>query len=406
MNKVVFFISVLTLFTIHAIAAAPKRSRAEAIPGIQASNTVGLGDIWLDGSLTGQVRVKPVSDKTLLSLADSAYRRDLTELNGDHSKLGRDMQAAPALKVTIGLAEFLQLQVENVPWDGEKIGASRAGLKLTTPKNDDLRLFGFAVLADATLSTEEDIYSRGVTTPGFDPLFHFGAVADIDFIKIWPTFPIKVIGNWSNLADYRLAHAFEQQWGAMAFIWKGYRKEYFARLGMAWYKALPTQFDPTPTGAWTGPNWDWGLGARWFFADRFWGNVEISFDPTAPLAFYSDATHNPPKIFFGIELPVFFQETGAEAVRALIYTEEIRKTARRKANQAPKPSVAVAGGNAASTSPTGVADVKLEDLELKSRGDDSATAALKSLFQDQEEVGAEKRKRVRQELQNIEGLLP
>jgi hypothetical protein len=406
MSNTLRLLSAIALFTMMTHAAAPKRSRAEAIPGMQASNTVGLGDIWIEASMGGQFRVQPVSEKVLLSLADSAYRRDLIQLNGIEPKLGRDMLAAPGLKAAIGLAGFLQLEIENVPWDGEKMGASRAGLKWTTPKNDELRLFGFAVMADATLSTEEDIYSRGETTPGFDPLFHFGAAADVDFIKQWPKFPVKLFVNWSNLADYRLAHAFDQQWGAIGVAWKGYRQEYFARTGLAWFKALPTQFDPNPSTAWVGPNWEWGIGARWFFSDRFWGNFEVSLDPFDPIAFYSDATHNPPKVFFGIEMPVFFQETGAEALRALIYTEEMRKVARRKAALESKTDKTQTGKASVSATSTGISDVKLEDLELKSYGNDSATAALKSLFQDQEQVGTEKRKRVRQELQHIEDLLP
>lgn len=403
MNKPLLWLGALALVAMST-QAAPKRSRSEAVPGMQASNTAGLGDIWLQSALTGQFRVSPMPQERLTGLADSLYRNDVLALYGGGEKMGRDMLLIPSLKATLGLAEFLQFEVENVPWDGEKIGASRAGLKLTMPGNDDLRVFGFAVIADATLSTEEDIYSRGETTPGFDPLFHFGAAADIDFIKKTPTLPLKVFFNWNNLADYRLAHAFKQQWFATALQWKGYRREYYGRFGLTWFKALATRFDPTPHSAWTGPHVEVGFGSRWFFGERFWACADISFDPVKPLAFYSDATHSPPKIFVGLELPVIFQETRAEALRALIYTEEMRKEARRKAALSPKTAKASPIDSGAGNV-QGIAGFKLDQLELKSHSVDTASAALRSLFEDQDAAAAEKRKNVRQELQHIEELL-
>lgn len=384
---------------------APKRSRSEAVPGMHASNTANLGDIWVQAAANGQFRVTPIPEDWLVGLADSAYRNDLLATYGGGQKLRRDVLLAPALKVTIGLADILHLEVENIPWDGEKIGASRAGLTLTTPGNDDLRVFGLAVMADATLSTEEDIYSRGVTTPGFDPLFHLGIAADMDLIKWAPSLPLKVYLNWSDLADYRLAHAFKQQWGAAAVEWKGYRREYYGRLGLKWLKPLPTRFDPDPKQSWRGPNSELGLGMRWFFGDRFWGNAEISFDPLQPLEFYSDATHYPPKVFVGIEIPVLYQESRAEALRALVYNEELRKTARQnaQAGQAARPD---SSEGFSQTGTPVLPPLGLDQLDLRSHGGDSASTALKTLFEDQEDVSVQKRKRIRQELQHIEELLP
>jgi hypothetical protein len=386
--------------------SAPKRSRAEAIPGMHASNTAGLGDIWLQTGVTGLFRVTPVSHYQLLGLVDSAYRSDAQSLAGEKEQMGRDVQLAPSLKATIGLAEFLSLEVENVPWDGEKIGASRAGLLLTTPGNDDLRVFGVAVMADATLSTEEDIYSRGETTPGFDPLFHYGIVADADFIKWTPTLPIKLYLNWNTLSEYRLAHAFKQQWLAGGLEWKGYRREYYSHIGFTWFKALSTRFNPDPKTDWEGPHSDLALGTRWFFGDRFWGNAEISFDPIRPLAFYSDATHSPPRFFVGFDIPVVFQETRAEAVRALIYNEELRRQARRKDMLSPNQAIKNAAQDSTQKSQPSLVGIKLDQLELKNHRGDSASADLKALFENSEDVTAEKRKRVRQELQHIEDLLP
>jgi len=365
---------------------------------------VGLGDIWFETGLISEFRVQPVPDQNLHALVDSSYRRDLLRITGINTRLRRDLQLAPFFSGTLGLAQFMQLELWNIPWDGEKLGASRASLKITMPGNDNLRAYGAALLLETTLSTEEDVYSRGETTPGFDPLFHIGAVADIDFIKLSTDLPYKAFFNYTNLEDYRLAHAYSQQSISFALAWKGWRKEAFIRTSSTLYKALPTRFDLSPTDRWFGPHLDLVIGFRAFFGDRFWFNAAVSFDPIAPTAFYSDPTHKPPRISTSVEVPILFQETRAEAIRALIYTEEIRKRARAELAKHPQldSTKRVSGKDSAQG---GVAEIRLDKLELRSQSQDSTQATLKELFGDDAKKTEEKRKHIRQEMRQLEELL-
>src|SRR6185369_3654163 len=123
--------------------AAQMRSRAESVPGMQASNTVGLGDIWLTGGLSSYFRIRPVANNVLAKQVDTVYRDDFRLLYGSGNRLQRELVMVPEVGGIIGLANFLHLEVSGVPWDGEKLGAATARLQLTLPGNDNLRVFGF-----------------------------------------------------------------------------------------------------------------------------------------------------------------------------------------------------------------------------------------------------------------------
>ena len=184
--------------------AAQMRSRAEGVPGVLASNTVGLGDIWVTGGLSSYFRISPVANDVLSKQVDTAYRNDFRQRYGSGNRLHRELVMVPDVGGVIGLANFLHLEVSGIPWDGEKLGATTARLQLTLPGNDNLRVFGLGLALNATLSTEEDVYSRGETTPGFDPLLSFTVMADLDWIKVSPSLPLKLYVNYASLDDYRL----------------------------------------------------------------------------------------------------------------------------------------------------------------------------------------------------------
>src|SRR3954467_15016682 len=139
----------------HGVLAAQMRSRAEGVPGVLASNTVGLGDIWVTGGLNSYFRIRPVANEGLSKSVDTVYRDDFRRLYGSGNKLRRDLLLVPNIGAAIGLANFLHLEVDGVPWDGEKLGATTARLKFTLPGNDNLRVFGLGMSLNATLSTEE-----------------------------------------------------------------------------------------------------------------------------------------------------------------------------------------------------------------------------------------------------------
>src|SRR5215216_3943414 len=108
----------------HSVMAAQMRSRAEGVPGVLASNTVGLGDIWVTAGMSSYFRIRPVANDVLSRSVDSVYRDDFRQLYGSGNKLQRDLLLVPDVGAAIGLANFLHLEVESVPWDGEKLGAT------------------------------------------------------------------------------------------------------------------------------------------------------------------------------------------------------------------------------------------------------------------------------------------
>jgi len=380
--------------------AAQMRSRAEAVPGMQASNTVGLGDIWVTGGLGTSFRVRPVANDVLAKQVDTVYRDDFRQLYGSGNRLQREIVMAPEVGGIIGLANFLHLEVSGIPWDGEKLGAATARLQFTLPGNDNLRVIGFGAALNATLSTEEDIYSRGATTPGFDPLLYFTLMADVDWIKVLPSLPLKFYLNYASLDDYTLAHAYAQHRIAFAAEYKGSRKGYWARLSTQLYRPLATRFNPNPGSSYLAPFFELGIGYRAMVGNRLAFTADASFDPLHPVSFYDRAASKPPRIAIGFQAPLVYNETRAEAIRALIFNDEARKRLRLAAAKHPAPKAA------AKDSAAGPAGLQLDAISLEERK--AATQSqdiLKGVLDDEEGQSVEKRKQIRGELKQIEDLL-
>lgn len=384
----------------HGIHAAQMRSRAEALPGVQASNTVGLGDIWVTAGLGSQFRIRPVLGDRLAGMVDSSYRDDFRALYGSENKLERDLRMVPMVGGTIGLANFLHLEIQSVPWDGEKLGASTARLKLTTPGNDNLRTFGLGVSLNATLSTEEDIYSRGETTPGFDPLLYFSVMADLDLVKSMEKHPLKAYLNYSSLDDYTLARAYSQHQFVLALERKGARKGWHMRMAATLYKPLPTRFNPAPVDAWLPTVFEMGLGYRAALSDRVTISGEVSLDPIHPIRFYDKEVSKPPRLQVEVSAPLFYTETRSEAIRALIFNERERQRIRQAVarNQGPRVT-------AKDTSAKAASQLRLDELSLEGRKTTDSKDLFKGVFEEGEENSTEKRKQIRSQLKQIEELL-
>jgi hypothetical protein len=380
--------------------AAQTRSRAEAVPGMQASNTVGLGDIWVTGGLSTYFRIRPVANEVLAKQVDTVYRDDFRQLYGSGNRLQRELVMTPELGGIIGLANFLHLEVSGIPWDGEKLGASTARLQLTLPGNDNLRVFGLGLGLNATLSTEEDIYSRGATTPGFDPLLFLTVMADLDWIKVLPSLPLKFYLNYASLDDYRLAHAYTQHRIAFAAEYKGSRKGYWARLSTQLYRPLATRFNPDPGKSFLAPFFELGIGYRTMVGNRLTFTAEASLDPIHPISFYSREAARPPRISVGFQAPLVYNETGAEAIRALIFNDEERKRIRLAAARNPAPK---AGAKDSASGPAGLRldEISLEEHKAATQSKD----ILKGVLDNDENQALEKRKQIRGELKQIEDLL-
>jgi hypothetical protein len=333
-------------------------------------------------------------------MVDSSYRGDFRALYGSENRLERDLRLVPVVGGTIGLANFLHLEIQSVPWDGEKLGASTARLKLTTPGNDNLRTFGLGVCLNATLSTEEDIYSRGETTPGFDPLLYFSVMADLDLVKSMEKHPLKAYLNYSNLDDHTLARAYTQHQFVLALEQKGARKGYHMRVAATLYKPLATKFNPNPVDAYLPTVFELGIGYRTALSDRLTLSGELSLDPIHPIRFYDKEVSKPPRLQVEVSAPLFYTETRAEAIRALIFNERERQRIRQLAAKGAGPRVA-----ARDTSAKAASQLKLDELSLEGRKAADSKDLFKGVFEEQEEDATEKRKQIRSQLKQIEELL-
>lgn len=378
---------------------AQMRSRAEAVPGVQASNTVGLGDLWLTAGVGSQFRIRPVLGDRLAEMVDSSYRDDFRALYGSGNRLQRDLRLVPMLGATLGLANFLHLDLLGIPWDGEKLGGSTARLRVTTPGNDNLRMLGLGFSLNATLSTEEDIYSRGETTPGFDPLLHFTVMADLDLVKAMPGHPLKAYLNYSNLDDYTLARAYGQHQLVLALEHKGSRKGYHLRMAAALYRPLPTRFNPSPRDSWLPPIYELGLGFRAALSDRLSLSGELSLDPVHPIRFYDREVSKPPRLQLEVSAPLFYAETRTEAIRALIFNERERQRLRMLAARKPGPKAAARDSSAAGNR------LRLDELSLEGRKAADSKDLFEGVFEETDEDVAERRKQIRSQLKQIEELL-
>ena len=134
--------------------------------------------------------------------------------------------------------------------------------------------------------------------------------------------------------------------------------------------------------------------------DRISFTAEASLDPIHPISFYSQEASKPPRISVGFQAPLVYNETRAEAIRALIFNEEQRKQMRLAAARNPAPK------SAQKDSSAGPSGLKLDEISLEERK--AATQSkdmLKGVLDDAEGEAVEKRKQIRGELKQIEDLL-
>ncbi len=394
MNKRLLLVVSLALGW-QSVMAVPKRSRAEAVPGMETSNTVALGDIWLEAGFSSQFQTRILSEEFLAATVDSTYRQDFIGLTGGGGRLNREVVLYPRLGAIIGLGHFLHIQLNSIPWDGSKIGASSAQMKITSPGNDNLRLFGIGASVGAVFTTEENSMTRHQTTPGFDP-FAFGALMiDLDLIKLVPDYPFKMYFNYFSLDEQRLAHSYRQHSFKAAFEYKGYKRSYYLRGNFALYKPKSV--------AVASKDWEGGyrsasavgFGFRKSMGERFSMAGELSFDPYRPMSFYRSEFSKPPRISLDFTVPLLHKESRTEALRALIFHEHLRKSMRSQGSVA---------GKADASRDNPETGEEWEKLMQDSAVDVENRNAFEGLFGNEEEM-RERRRKIRDELKEIEELL-
>ncbi|MBL8028989.1 MAG: hypothetical protein JNL74_21380 [Fibrobacteres bacterium] len=290
LNRISIFITVLTVITLFSTASAQiKREREESPPGIEASNTMGFGNVWMRGNLLFN------------------YRENSGARIEPHAAAG------------LGLANNLAVWGGAVIFEGsykKLIGKADAHVKVTLPGNDNFRFFGFGVQGDLILSSDKDTLSSTTDTnrPSYSPIIGFTAMADFEIIKIVKTLPLKAYINFSTIDDDRLLTEWKQQSYRFALEWKGERNCFYAgsRYGRYTEKHAKTGATPADASAIT----SFG-GLRFRPIDRL--AIMITGLFSIPLS------DGPDFVRYGLttslEMPIFFRETNTEAIRTLVMME-------------------------------------------------------------------------------------
>lgn len=291
------------------VPAQVKRSRAESVPDLIASNTVGFGDIWL------------ASSAALISRSNGGTALE------------------PYQAVGFGLSQNMSIFAGAVPFEGDikkLIGRGDAHLKLTLPDNDNLRLFGLAVQGDLVLSTEQDTVSRGQDSkrPAYAPRAGLTVALDADLIKRFRTLPLKVYLNWSMFDNDRLLVRFSQQSWRGGVEYKGPRHSGFLAFRYGLYK--PIVNDPgVKEGGYDEYLFALMPGGRYRILSRFSLTGSALFTVAAKRLPRSDFYYDRFSFKVGLEFPLFYRETNTEAIRSMIFLETRKTTAEQAAAAAP-----------------------------------------------------------------------
>jgi hypothetical protein len=285
-----------------------KRSRAEGMPDVAASNTIGFGNIWLRSHMSFSARSN------------------------------EELFVEPYLAAGLGLSHNMSLFVGAVPFEGgfkQVIGKGDVHLKLTLPFNDNLRFLGVAVQGDMVFSTEQDTTSVGQSSdrPAFTPRPGVTVMCDIDLIKLIKALPFKLYVNASLIDNDRLLARYSQVSLRGGLEYKGPRHSIFIGGRYGLYKKLSRNREESERARfdrkviYVTPGVRYRLFSRFSVVGSARFPVLTNIPDTSTTLYYEKFG-----IRLGLEFPLFFRETNTEAIRGMIFLE------RRKAVAAgPKP---------------------------------------------------------------------
>ena len=346
-----------------------KREREESITDIIASNTMGFGNIWLRSALSTEA------------------------MNSGKANV------EPYQAIGLGLSQNISAWAGAVPFEGglkKVIGKADAHFKATLPYNDNLRLFGLAVQGDLILSTEMDTLSQGQDSsrPAFTPRLGLTVAADADLIRRFKNLPLKIYFNWSTIDNDRILALFTQQSYRLGVEYKDERNSYFLTMKYGRYKQITGDNAVDAKAVFDESIFMLLPGARYRVTDRFslLGTAELAAGGTVKS--HSSLTY--PKYGFrlGLEFPLYFRETNAEAIRGMIFLE----------NRKNVPAEQQAAVQAQKRKPDSIAGLLTQE-DGKSAQDLSKTLKAEDIPLEREEQLKEKRKKINEELNNIEKLL-
>jgi hypothetical protein len=297
MSRLLISFIVLALLLPHAaFGQTVKRGRNEGTISLAPSNVIGNGNI------------------TLYAQPDARYNGEGLLLN-------------PIIGGSIGISDIMQLTAQTVPLGTKGLGPTEAHVQLTLPGNDVLRFFGFAAGVDLFLSTALDTISltTDLTKPDFNPFPSASLLIDLDWLALDKRLPLKTYLS-VNLADNgELLYRYNQIAAKIGAEWKMNQHSLFADAGVGLYQEKRSKINPVADKdfaqyyGWIGP------GGRYRLKNRFSVLAGLRF-----MIFQVRKDQNGIKPdFLGLsirfEAPLLFKETNTEAIRTLIFMEQVKE---------------------------------------------------------------------------------
>ncbi len=233
------------------------------------------------------------------------------------------LHANPYIGVRVGIAGIIQLGAQTSLEDFSGIGPSQAHLQVTTPGNDKLRLFGLAISADLYFSTSPDTFSLVTENnkPEYSPYLTGSVLADIDWLSLWKSFPLKTYLNLSMVDDPQTLHRYHQVKLLFGNEWKMQRNSFFIESGAALYKEKKTRFNLSGDSHFEqGYAWIQG-GGRVRFGDKI--SIVGGLGITVGQKMKDKSDFRPGLVMFDLqfEMPIVFKETATEAIRTLVFID-------------------------------------------------------------------------------------
>lgn len=290
--------------------------------------------------------------------------------------------------LAIGLAEIMQISANVSFTDFQKLGTTEAHLQLTTPGNNRLRFFGFAISGDLYLSSSLDTLSKTAdsTKPEFKPYILATAIMDLDFITRSRQLPIKTYLKFSLADNPELLFEYSQLSFKYGLEWKMSQHSLFVEAAAGLYKE---KYPPEGTKA----EYDQyqlciNPGGRYRFKKRFSLIGTLGF---SILKEFKERGSFEPSLFnfhLKFEAPIIYKESETEAIRSLIFNEKKRSLAKEEEGIRNTSGTDISGKRKVTTI--------LEDLEDDNESFD---------FRNENEELIRRREQVQQKMDSIEELL-
>ncbi|MFP4015038.1 MAG: hypothetical protein ACLFVQ_13210 [Chitinispirillaceae bacterium] len=287
------FPGIILLFLFISLSAqSVKRGRNEGTINIPATNVLGHGNITVSGGLNGGIHIEGYS-------------------------------GSAEMRTDIGVADFLQLSATSWFPNLSRFGYISSCLQATIPGNDRLRFFGLSAQGLLYLSMEGDTVNGAAVSgkPDYNSFVVPSVLLDLDFIALFNTVPLKFYSMFSLVDSPELLHRYDQISLRAGLEWKLYRHSYFIDWGYGLFsEKRRNHFEGDRRYEqklmWIEP------GGRMRFGDRI--SVLGSLRLLVSSQVKSENGLNPVlfRASLGVQIPLLYRETKAEAVRTLIFMEQ------------------------------------------------------------------------------------